>query len=59
MEVTLNLKVCDAKLYQDTEIGGKMDPFVILTIDGQTKVKDRAGKNPKWPSQLKPHLTQP
>jgi len=47
MEVTLNLKVCDAKLYQDTEIGGKMDPFVILTIDGQTKVKDRAGKNPK------------
>jgi len=51
MEVTLKLKVCDAKLYRDTELGGKMDPYVLLTIGDQklkTKVHDDAGKYPKW-----------
>lgn len=51
MEVTLNLRVCDGKLYRDTELTGKMDPYVSLEIGGQklkTKVHDNAGKFPKW-----------
>ena len=30
----LKLKVCSAKLTRDTEIFGKMDPFVELEIAG-------------------------
>lgn len=51
MEVVLNLKVYDGKLYRDTELAGKMDPFVSIEIDGhklKTKVHDNAGKYPKW-----------
>ena len=51
MEVILKLKVCDAKLYRDTELGGKMDPYVNLTIGDQklkTKTHEDAGKYPKW-----------
>ena len=51
MEVTLNLKICDGKLYRDTETMGKMDPYVSLVVGDQkfkTKVHQDAGKYPKW-----------
>lgn len=51
MELTLNLKICDAKLYRDTEAVGKMDPYVSLIIGEQklkTKAHEDAGKYPKW-----------
>ena len=51
MEVTLNLKICDAKLYRDTETIGQMDPYINMLVGDQkfkTKVLDNAGKYPKW-----------
>ena len=47
----LNITVVEAKLTRDTETFGKMDPYVVITNDGQkykTKVLDGAGKTPKW-----------
>jgi Ca2+-dependent lipid-binding protein len=45
------LKVIEAKLLRDTEIIGKMDPFVVLEYSGKkyrTKVHQGGGKHPKW-----------
>jgi hypothetical protein len=45
------LHVIEAKLLRDTEIIGKMDPFVILEYSGKnyrTKVHLSGGKHPKW-----------
>jgi len=47
----LTLTVIEADLKRDTETFGKMDPYAVLTLNGQkykTKVLDGAGKKPKW-----------
>ena len=48
---TLLLSVVEAKLTRNTEMFGKMDPFVKIQIGGvtyTTKVMDNAGKTPVW-----------
>ena len=45
----LTLTVIKAKLSRDTETFGKMDPYTVITLNGQkykTKVLDGAGKTP-------------
>jgi Ca2+-dependent lipid-binding protein len=48
----LNIKIIEAILTRDTEMVGKMDPYVELTIGGvlvhKTATLDGAGKTPKW-----------
>ena len=52
----LKIKIQSANLTRDTELFGKMDPYVILTIDGekiiQTATKDGAGKKPVWNEEV-------
>jgi Ca2+-dependent lipid-binding protein len=46
-----SLTVVDAKLTRDVELVGKMDPFVVIKVDGKelkTKTIDNGGKNPVW-----------
>jgi Ca2+-dependent lipid-binding protein len=45
------LQIIEGKLLRDTEIIGKMDPFVTLEYSGKkyrTKVHESGGKLPKW-----------
>ncbi len=46
----LNIKIVGAELTRDTEMFGKMDPYLELFIGGElihkTKVLDDAGKSP-------------
>ena len=47
----MHILVQEAKLTRDTEMFGKMDPYVKITSGGttfKTKVLDGAGKTPKW-----------
>ena len=47
----LRLHIIEAKLNRDTETFGKMDPYATFVYRDQTfktKVKDNAGKLPKW-----------
>ena len=47
----LTLHVVEARLTRDTEMFGKMDPYVIIkyrTQEWKTGVKDEAGKKPVW-----------
>ena len=47
----LRFNVVEAKLTRDTEVFGKMDPFVELVTPLQkvrTRTIDGAGKTPKW-----------
>lgn len=47
----MHLTVEEARLTNDTEIIGKMDPYVKINFNGKkykTHTKDEAGKNPKW-----------
>ena len=48
----LHIKIIEAKLTRDTEMFGKMDPFLELSIGGvqiyKTAVIDEAGKTPQW-----------
>lgn len=47
----LTLKVVSATLIRDTELFGKMDPFVVIIYNGysyKTKVMKNAGKAPIW-----------
>lgn len=48
----LNITIVDAKLTRDTEMFGKMDPYLDFSINGvhlhKTAVKDEAGKTPVW-----------
>lgn len=47
----MNLTAVGAKLTKDTEMFGKMDPYLIIDIKGkkqQTKVHDNGGKLPVW-----------
>lgn len=47
----LDVRVDRAVLVRDTEVIGKMDPFVEFKLGAQTRrtsVKDEGGKEPKW-----------
>jgi hypothetical protein len=48
----MHVKVLKADLTRDTEVFGKMDPYVVLQLGAeqkkQTSVKGNAGKNPVW-----------
>ena len=48
----LKVKIISAQLTRDTEMIGKMDPYVEFKIGGQkvykTAVLDEAGKTPQW-----------
>lgn len=47
----LNLMILDADLIRDTEVVGKMDPYVVIRTargDFKTSVKNNAGKKPIW-----------
>lgn len=48
----LHIKIISAQLTRDTELVGKMDPYVEFKIGGQnvykTAVLDGAGKTPQW-----------
>ena len=48
---TLFIRCMHAKLTHDTETFGKMDPYVKVTIGGQsqkTKTHNSGGKTPRW-----------
>lgn len=43
--------IMEADLIRDTEMVGKMDPYVVIRTargDFTTSVKNNAGKKPKW-----------
>jgi len=47
----LKLTICEAKLTRDTEMLGKMDPYCVITYNGnklKTATKVEAGKRPVW-----------
>lgn len=48
----LKITIKGANLTRDTEMVGKMDPYLELTIGGnqvhKTKTLDGAGKTPEW-----------
>lgn len=51
----LGIKVNTGVLKRDTELFGKMDPFVSITIGTQTKrtsTHKRGGKNPRWNGEV-------
>ena len=51
MKGTLIVGVIEAVLTRNTELIGKMDPYLILKLkeyESRTAVKDSAGKTPKW-----------
>ena len=62
MEATsgiLNLKICSAILTRDTELIGKMDPFVKIIYNNKerkTNVKNEAGTTPIWNQSWKFHV---
>lgn len=50
-EGKLSIIICEAQLTRDTEMFSKMDPYVKMTFHKKTyktRVKDEAGKHPKW-----------
>lgn len=51
----LHIKVLEGRLFRDTEVFGKMDPYCILTTKEhkfKTRVCQGGGKNPKWTDQF-------
>ena len=47
----MTLHVVEAKLIRDTEMFGKMDPYVVVEYRGEqwkTPIKESAGKTPVW-----------
>lgn len=45
------MKIVNGKLLRDTEVIGKMDPFIQIIYLGKkyrTKTLQEGGKNPKW-----------
>lgn len=56
MQGTFVIKARSAKLTHDTELMGKMDPYVVIKIGEvtqKTKVHDDGGKTPKWEETFK------
>ena len=48
---TLEVQVIEAKKLRDTDVFGKMDPYVVLTYGSsqfKTTVKNNAGRNAMW-----------
>jgi Ca2+-dependent lipid-binding protein len=59
-EGILSLKISEAKLYRDTEVMGKMSPYITMVYKGnklKTKVHDYGGKLPKWTDEFKLDVT--
>lgn len=59
-EGILSLKIVEGKLYRDTEVMGKMSPYVTMVYKGnklKTKVHDYGGKLPKWTDEFKLDVT--
>lgn len=55
MSGTLTCKPLEAKLLRDTELIGKMDPFVKFKLgkqEAKTKADDEAGLTPKWNDKI-------
>ena len=51
----MRIEIVEARLTRDTEMFGKMDPYVFLQYREQeykTKVLDGAGKTPKWKDEV-------
>mgnify|MGYP001048246055 FL=1 len=52
----LKIKIVSANLTRDTEMVGKMDPYLELSIGGtivhKTAVKDDVGKTPVWDEEV-------
>ena len=56
MQGTFVIKARSAKLTHDTELMGKMDPYVVIKIGEvtqKTKVHEDGGKTPKWEETFK------
>ena len=56
----MKLTIVDGRLKRDTEIMGKMSPYVTLVFNGhkyKTKVHDSAGKSPVWGDQFTLEIT--
>lgn len=56
----LDVRIERAALTRDTELIGKMDPYVEIVLGGQkvrTSVKDEAGKTPVWMEQYTLSMT--
>lgn len=54
-EGILTLRPKEGKLVRDTEVFGKMSPYITITFKGQkfkTKVHDYGGKKPKWSDEF-------
>lgn len=59
-EGILSLKIVEGKLYRDTEVMGKMSPYITMVYKGsklKTKVHDYGGKLPKWTDEFKLDVT--
>ena len=51
----LSLKVVEGKLFRDTEVMGKMSPYITIVFKGtklKTKVHSYGGKLPKWDEEF-------
>lgn len=51
----LELGVIEADLMNDTELIGRMDPYLVARVDGveyKTVVRDSAGLHPVWNSRF-------
>ncbi len=51
----MHLQILEAKILEDHETFGEMDPFVKVKVGKQefkTKVAEDAGKNPKWQNEI-------
>ena len=51
----LEIQIIEARLIRDTEIFGKMDPYVLIETRMQrfrTKTMTDAGKEPVWPDEM-------
>ena len=58
----LKLTCVDAKLSRDTEILGKMSPYLTIAFNGKkykTKVHDSGGKTPVWNNTFTLEVTNP
>ena len=54
-EGILTLRPLEGKLTRDTEVFGKMSPYITITHNKKklkTKVHDNAGKTPKWTDEF-------
>ena len=51
----LEVQIIEARLIRDTEVFGKMDPYVLIETRMQrfrTQTMQDAGKEPTWPDEM-------